>query len=200
MDYLRAALADASVPDKDAAVLFNSHDVAEDRNVAILAFLDKDRNRYDYAVDTVTGAILSKSQSGHQDIVYQQNREAGITLYLISDNGFSGLLAAVKDPSKVQLAVSARLGEAGQRIVERCETSGAILGINASAFSDENGKGTGGDPLGYFVSGCEPQGEPAGWQVVGFDEDNWLYVLPYDSIEKLSSPLRDAVEFKPARS
>ena len=198
MVHLYKALEDAGLQEKDVTVLINSFDVADDRNVSILAFLDKDRNRYDYVIDTVTGAILSKSQSGRQDMVYQQNRKAGITLYLISEDGFSGLLAAVKDPSKVQLAVSAKLGEAGQRIGELCEASGAILGVNASAYSDENGKGTGGDPLGCFVSGGVPQGEPAGWQVVGFDEDNRLYVGPYDSIDKLSSPLRDAVEFKPA--
>ena len=192
------ALADAGVPEKDATVLLNSFDVADDRNIAVLVFLDKDRNRYDYTIDTVTGEILFKSKSGRQDMVYQQNREAGITLYLISEDGFSGLLAVVKDPSKVQLAVSSKLGEAGQRIGELCEASGAILGVNASAYSDESGKGTGGYPLGCFVSGGEPQGEPAGWQVVGFDEDNRLYVGPYDSIDKLSSPLRDAVEFKPA--
>ena len=193
-------------------------DITEDHEIIGCALLDQNRNRHEYVIDCVTGAILpnagaewgedrnpylnfsdvtpptfaeyvgTDSRTVVGDPILTLNEESGILLAEVSGEDYNGVLAIVRDPSKVRLVPSD--STSGQRIGELCEAGGAILGINASAYDDDNP----GVPLGYVASGGEVLNESAGWTIVGFDEKDVLCLEQRDSMH---GPLRDAAEFKP---
>ena len=141
-------------------------------------------------------------QTIHGDKVLALDLRNGILLVRVTGSSFNGVLAIVRNPSQVGLVVSNRLGSVGQRIPELCSSNNAILGINASGFVDDEGKGNGGMPYGYVVSDGEVLNGSEGrydstWKIIGFDYDNILFTGSYKAMKNLDSELRDAAEFKP---
>lgn len=112
----------------------------------------------------------------------------------VSGDGYQGKLAIVKDSSQVMLARNTS-PDRGQTVTELCQTSGAVLGVNASGFQDPEGKGNGKTPVGFVLSdgqysGTAMQGR---YQIAGFDlEDNFRTGYGLDVGE-----MRDAVQFYP---
>ena len=141
-------------------------------------------------------------QTIHGDKVLALDLRNGILLVRVTGSSFNGVLAIVRNPSQVGLVVSNRLGSVGQRIPELCNNNNAVLGINASGFVDDEGKGNGGLPYGYVVSDGEVLNGSEGrydstWKIIGFDYDNILFTGSYKAMKNLDSELRDAAEFKP---
>lgn len=124
----------------------------------------------------------------------------GITLARLegsSDTGpYQGVIAFVKDPSRVGVAVAKRLGVVGQKISGIAEDNDAVLAINASGFEDDGGVGNGGIVYGLLVAGgVKHEGSDGGnYKAVYFDYDNRLHVGSWKS----TKDVRDGVEFKPA--
>lgn len=130
------------------------------------------------------------------DSVHTIDTINGITIININENGYVGKLAIIKDPSKVRLA-QANSFYVGQHVVDITEQENCVLGINASGFSDPNGLGNGGNPVGLIKSSgnlIQKQITWGYWFVVGFDNNNNLRIGTKVDV----STLRDAVQFKPA--
>ncbi|MGN0653337.1 MAG: phosphodiester glycosidase family protein, partial [Oscillospiraceae bacterium] len=86
----------------------------------------------------------------------------------------------------------------GLKIDALVQKEGAIAGINAGGFADENGMGNGGQPLGLVIKdGKVIAGEGSYSCVIGFDKDNKLVVGNMRSSEAVERGLRDAVSFGP---
>lgn len=110
---------------------------------------------------------------------------------------YSGYLAIVKDPSRVELGLCKGMGKrAGQRMPDLAEYNGAILGINASGFIDNGEAAEGGTPYGYVKKDGEKlQGAFGhGYKIIGFDEEHRFLIGDTTTAEKMV----DAVEFGPA--
>lgn len=106
----------------------------------------------------------------------------------------------VKDPSKVKVSVSAEnFGDGkGMKIDEHVEKEGAIAGVNAGGFADENGMGNGGQPLGLVIKdGRVVSGLETYSCVIGLDKDDKLVVGSMKGTEAVERGLRDAVSFGP---
>jgi exopolysaccharide biosynthesis protein len=129
----------------------------------------------------------------------EDKKEPDIDIIDISESTFSGKMLVVKDPSRVRLAVTNKLKSRGQRLQDMIKAESGIGGINASGFTDAEGKGNGGVPMGIVIKdGKEVFSDKASaFPIIGFNKDNILIVGRYKKSEIESLKLRDAVSFTP---
>lgn len=161
---------------------------------------------YDHIkIDFIEGAKKKEYDTGIKttqgDTVLAINSEYGIMIVEVlgSDSlgmDYAGKLAFCKQPERVFVGTCSALYSYGSFVSEMTANYNAILGINASGFSDYEGNGTGGEPYGFLKSEGEELQEPVadGWKIIGFDNNNQLQVGAFSD----TSNIRDAVEFHPA--
>lgn len=115
---------------------------------------------------------------------------------------FKGKLMIVRDPSRVSVGTPTNLGPEyqGWTLDKLVERNGAIAGINAGGFVDENGFGNGGTPVGIVIRDGELVfGSPTyTGTVIGFDTEHRLIVGRMSAAKALERNIRDAVTFGPA--
>ncbi len=134
-------------------------------------------------------------QTIYGDPVYAIDTRNGIVIVGLRGSGYSGRMAIIKDPGQVQLAVSETLGSSGSYLKQICRRNDAVLGINASGFSDPEGTGNGGDVFGLVY---------AGGRAVSDRLDSKMKVIALDSANRLNisntlpPAARDAMQFSPA--
>lgn len=119
----------------------------------------------------------------------------GIVIVALKGDGYAGRMAIIKNPAQVSLAVSKTLGSAGSYLGQICRSENAVLGINASGFSDPEGNGNGGDAFGLVLAQGENEIETLDetMKVIGLDQSNRLIVS-----NTLLGGTRDAMQFSPA--
>lgn len=151
------------------------------------------------AVNEITDTslvVIEKKEESSEEIKPEEN----IEIIDISSSTYKGKLMIVKDPSKVKVSVSAEnFGDGkGMKIDEHVEKEGAIAGVNAGGFADENGMGNGGQPLGLVIKdGRVVSGLETYSCVIGFDYEDKLVVGSMKGTEAVERGLRDAVSFGP---
>ena len=134
-------------------------------------------------------------------ITLHENREnaADITVTDVSGPTFKGKMMIVSDPARLYVATPAAFGleSGGLRVEEMVARDGAVAGINAGGFEDENGVGNGGVPLGIVIqNGVLTFGKPeTNSIVIGFDNDHKLVVGYMSAAQALARGVRDAVSF-----
>ncbi|MCT8976205.1 phosphodiester glycosidase family protein [Clostridium sp. CX1] len=110
--------------------------------------------------------ILKSSKSGETTSSESENlggikvahvADKGIDRYDIHTKKFDGYILEIKDPTRIKIGYTKKLGEVGQRTSEIAEENGAIAAINGGGFTDRssNGKlwaGTGAYPEGIVIS------------------------------------------------
>lgn len=119
----------------------------------------------------------------------------GIVIVTLRGDGYSGRMAIVKNPGQVKLAVSRTLGSSGSYLKDMCRQNNAILGINASGFSDPEGSGNGGEAFGMIMTdgmACRPDLDTT-MKIISIDTANRLNVT-----NTLPAGARDAMQFSPA--
>ncbi len=151
------------------------------------------------AVNEITDTslvVIEKKEESSEEIKPEEN----IEIIDISSSTYKGKLMIVKDPSKVKVSVSAEnFGDGkGMKIDEHVEKEGAIAGVNAGGFADENGMGNGGQPLGLVIKdGRVVSGLETYSCVIGLDKHDKLVVGSMKGTEAVERGLRDAVSFGP---
>ena len=118
----------------------------------------------------------------------------------IKGKGYNGFLAAIYDPSKIKLVTSRYLGKEGEYLVDMSKREGAVLAINGGGFVDINGFGDGGDPVGTIIKDgkiLNYESNSPGKGVIGFTNDDKLYLGKVSAKEAVALGVRDAVEFGP---
>lgn len=115
---------------------------------------------------------------------------------------YKGKLMIVKDPSRVVVGTPPALGgdAFGEKLDDMIKRTGAIGGINAGGFADDNGMGSGGTPIGIVIQDGKLVfgSESASTVVIGLDNKNVLHVGRMTAREALDKGMRDAVSFGPA--
>jgi exopolysaccharide biosynthesis protein len=76
---------------------------------------------------------------------------SGIVIEDIQGKNFKGKVMLIKDPKRVNVAVTKEIGVAGERLSDMVKNAGAIAGINAGGFYDPDGEGNGAFPDGITV-------------------------------------------------
>ncbi len=118
----------------------------------------------------------------------------------IEGKTYDGYLVAVYDPARIQAVVTDNLGVSGQYLTKMAKNHDALLAINGGGFDDPNFSSTGGSPLGITVCNGKyitqkSYGGAGG--VIGFTEDDKLYLGKCSLSEAKKQGLRDAVTFGP---
>ncbi len=118
----------------------------------------------------------------------------------VSGATFKGKMMLIKDPKRVYVGtLPVYDGSDGKTLDEFVKTSGAVAGINAGGFEDEQGFGNGGTPIGYVIHNGELKfGSTAtGGTVVGFDGNGKLIVGYMTAAQALEKGICEAVTFGP---
>jgi len=130
--------------------------------------------------------------------------EKDIEIHEVKGPTYNGYMMIVKDPSRVFVgtcadAFSAMPGLTLDKIAQRYN---AVAATNAGGFSDNNGQGNGGMPLGLVVSQGKLMANNANLAkyntVIGFDAEDRLIIGRMTVEEAKARKLRDAVAFGPA--
>ncbi len=153
--------------------------------------------------DIVIGGDLNKTQYENEyerNIFEKDPNNNDYKIIEISEKNFDGYLAIIYDPSRVETVVTKKLGTSGQYLTKMAADNDALIAINGGGFNDPNFNSTGGSPLGITVAGgeyvkYESYSGPGG--IIGFTDDNKLYLGKCSVQEAKSMGIRDAVTFGP---
>ena len=121
---------------------------------------------------------------------------------------FSGYVLIIKDPTRVKVGFSSKLGTQGELTSQIAKDNSAIAAINAGGFSDSSsGKakytGTGGTPTGLIMSNGvikfnDIKDPDKKFDVTAITKQSQLLVGPHSLKELKSLGVTDAVSFGPA--
>ena len=117
----------------------------------------------------------------------------------LEEQKFKGYLTVVYDPSDVSLAVSSKLGKAGQSVNTLVKNNNGLVGINGGGFEDLDGWGNGSIPYGAIIKDgvhiWQHDGGSGG--LIGFTKDHKMYLTSKSPEEAIKDGMWDAVEFGP---
>lgn len=135
-----------------------------------------------------------------------ENKDESIELYEIADNPkFKGYYLLVKDPSRIKIGLTSKLGTEGETTSEIANNNGAIAAINGGAFVDKtsvNWTGTGACPDGIVMS----EGKKV-WNSKEYEEKSDLFAITkkgilivgqYSQKELEELGVQEALSFDPA--
>lgn len=157
--------------------------------------------------DIVNGnTVIEFEDSTDSDTQFTEKEEGippeTIEVKDITGPSYSGKMMIVHDPSRVKVASITTFSEeiGGKTVVKFAKEFGAVACVNGGGFSDGNGVGSGGVPLGIVISNGEflYGSKTTVSSVVAFDTDNRLIVGKMSGQEAIDRNVRDAVSFGPA--
>ena len=114
---------------------------------------------------------------------------------------FDAYMTVVYDPSKIKVVYTKYLGSYGQYLTDMAKENDAVVAINGGGFTDPNGLGNGGEPCGILIKDSKiiqsTQDRTHGGGVIGFTNDNKLFLGDVSANQAIEMGVRDAVEFGP---
>ena len=121
--------------------------------------------------------------------------------FKVEGYNFDAYMAVIYDPSKISVVHTKYLGVTGQYLTDMAAENDAIVAINGGAFIDINGLSNGGEPSGIVIEDGEvinaSRDRSHGGGIVGFTNDNKLFLADMSAYEAVENGVRDAVEFGP---
>lgn len=154
--------------------------------------------------DTDTSLVIMAEKETYADEydkeILDRPKDAIYKVIEIKEKGFSGYMAAIYDPSKIRVVTSQYLGYSGEYLVDMAKREGAVVAINGSGFIDVDGEGNGGSPVGAIIQGGKILHDSSyGYNrgIIGFTNDNKLYLGKISASQAVNMGIRDAVEFGP---
>lgn len=153
--------------------------------------------------NTDTSLILEEEtnyKDKYDKEILDRNKNDIYKLIEINEAKFNGYLAAIYDPSKIKVVVSKKLGYEGEYLVDMAKRENAVVAINGGGFVDTNGLGDGGTPVGALIKDgkiLNSNSYTYNRGIIGFTNDNKLYLGKISTEEAINMGIRDAVEFGP---
>ena len=112
-------------------------------------------------------------------------------------SGYTAYILKIADPSAVHLAET-KYRDKGEALRSILQDTGALAGINAGAFQDPKGDGSGGTPIGtVFSFGRVVHSEAGRTLVSAILADNSFVVGSYNTADLQAMRAREAVHFYP---
>ena len=182
---------------KYLATWFYSDEVIEkvlDGNKVLEPDEDSNTSLIDINTDNLNNVIYKDEYDRE---ILEHDKEDLYKIIEIKENGYKGYLAAVYDPSKISV-VTSQYSNKGEYLVDMANRRNAILAINGGGFADDGGEGNGGTPIGVVISnGKIINNVRSGSGIIGFTEDDKLFLGRISAEEAINKGIRDAVEFGP---
>lgn len=118
----------------------------------------------------------------------------------IEGKGYSGYLAVIYDPSRVETVYTKKLGTSGQYLKTMAKDNDALIAINGGGFVDPNFNSNGANPLGITFSKGKlitSDSYSGSGGLIGFTEENKLVLGKMTVAKAKEMKVRDAVTFGP---
>lgn len=149
--------------------------------------------------------VISDGTKKHYSNKYEKElftKDPGNDIYKtirIEEPRFKGWLIGIYDPSNVELAVSSKLGKAGQSVNKLVTNNNGLVGINGGGFEDLDGWGNGSVPYGAIIQDGKVIWTHAGGSggLIGFTKDHKMYLTYDDPKIAIANGMNEAVEFGP---
>lgn len=134
-------------------------------------------------------------------LIHEEGQAYNIVKFEV--NGADAYIAAIFDPSKVELAVTQQIGVIGEYVTNMAKRNNAIMAINAGGFVDA-GNNLGESPTGITIVDSQiitnnqygSAGSSGG--IIGLTNDNVLVLLKNKTAdEAIEMGVRDAVSWGP---
>jgi exopolysaccharide biosynthesis protein len=97
----------------------------------------------------------SDKESGDA-IKIQTSHDQGVERYNIEGKKFNGYMLVIKDPSRVKVGYTKKIGVEGERTSQMAKDNNAVAAINGGGFTDSSGgklwAGTGSIPTGILMA------------------------------------------------
>lgn len=132
--------------------------------------------------------------------ILEHEKDETYKMIEIKGDNYSGYLVAIYDPSKIKVITSKKLGVEGEYLIDMAKREEALVAINGGGFIDENGQGTGAQVEGIVIKDGEilnTKRYTRNGGLIGFTEDNKLYLGRVTANDAIEMGIRDAVEFGP---
>lgn len=131
-----------------------------------------------------------------------EHEEGAIYKYFkVEGYKFDAHMAVIYDPSKISVVKTKYMGVTGQYLVDMAKENNAIVAINGGGFIDINGESNGGEPRGIIIEDGKiiqsSRNRDKAGGVIGFTNDNKLFLGDVSAQKALEAGVRDAVEFGP---
>lgn len=120
---------------------------------------------------------------------------------------FKGYMIIVRDPTRIKVGYSSKLGTAGEMTSQIAKAKGAVAAINGGGFTDQTGTskwtGTGGIPTGILISegnivSNDLSSNTAKVDVMAITGEGMLLVGPHSINEMTKLGVKEAISFGPA--
>ncbi len=115
---------------------------------------------------------------------------------------FKGYLLIVKDPTRVKVGYSSKIGKEGQTLSQISQDNDAVAGINAGGFANGIDTGTGGQPEGIIIKDgnvvFKGIDENHKTDMIAINKDGRLIIGKYSLNELKELGAKEAVSFPPA--
>lgn len=167
----------------------------------------KDNNTSNVKDTTSSLDSNDTSDEKQQEIKIPVNHDNSTEMYQIQGKKSKGYLLVIKDPSRVRVGITSKLGKEGEKTSDIAKEHNAIAAINGGAFTDKSpdGKtwcGTGGLPGGVvIIDGKTVYSDAANndqkYDVVAFTKEGKLVVGKNSINEMMTKGVRDAISFGP---
>lgn len=152
--------------------------------------------------DIVIGDTSEKDSysSKYEEEIF--TRDEGNDIYKIiriNEDGYKGYLTVIYNPANVELVTPKQLGVVGASVAKMCRDNNGLVGINGGGFEDLDGWGNGSTPYGTIIKDGKIVWQHAGGDggLIGFTNDNKMYLTTESPEVAISKGMRDAVEFGP---
>lgn len=152
--------------------------------------------------DIVIGNTKEKSHYSskyEKDLFTRMENNEVYKIIRIEEAKYKGYLTVIYDPSDVELAVSSKLGKAGQSVNTLVKNNNGLVGINGGGFEDLDGWGNGSVPYGAIIKDGKLIWQHSGGsgQLIGFTKDHKMYLTDKKPAEAIQDGMVEAVEFGP---
>lgn len=173
------------------------------------AFLSKDKideilhgTKVQASADTSVSPVSDKQNVS--DIKISNAHDSSIQLQEVKGDKFDGYMIIVKDPSRLRVGYTSKLGKEGQKTSKIAADNNAVAAINAGGFEGGVSTGTGSTPSGMIISGGVVKYKPSWLEddqsvegVMGITNKGLLIVGKYSINELLKKGVSEAVSFGP---
>jgi exopolysaccharide biosynthesis protein len=155
----------------------------------------------------LSGWLNVSSEEQHVDeIRLPKNHDTSIERYNISGKRFDAYLLEIKDPTRVKVGYTKKLGKEGQRTSQIAEDKDAVAAINGGGFSDQSADGTlwagtGAFPTGLVIADGEvihnDIGEKTRTSIMALTKEGLLVVGDKTLEELKAAGVTEAISFGP---
>ncbi len=143
-----------------------------------------------------------------EEIEIKDTHDNTIERYEIDGKSFTGYLLVIKNPKRVKVGYSSKLGKAGETTSKIAKTNNAVAAINAGGFTDESASGklwtgNGGLPTGIIMSKGkiiynDYKDDSVKDNIVAITKEGLLLVGKHSVGQLKEKGVTDAVSFGPA--